>query len=267
MKTYKLLGLIAAMVIGFASCETEVIDPAGNRAISAVTSFTDVNPAIFIDGSLDEGFVQFTVNAEEGATFEEAYLVVSHNGTTQKKKLKDITKFGEPTKVTAVEAASALGMSVAEIKVLDYFVFEVQVKIGGVVYCSNGALTSKVVCPFNPALAIGSYTAISGSWGVNGEVTITADPEDEYTVYVAGIPSLDGMPEDGSPLVMHINPKNFAVIADKTLLTSDYYGYDNLNFAGSGEYNSCDGSYEMMFAATVDQGSFGNQTFTFKRKD
>ncbi len=267
MKTYKLLGLIAAVVFTFVSCETDITDPAGIRDVFAVTKFTNVDPAIFIDGSLDEGFVQFTVNAEEGATFEDAYIVVSHNGTTQKKRLKDITSFPLVVKVTAVEAATALGMTVADIEVQDFFVFEVEVKIGGKIYRSNGALTSKVVCPFNPALAIGSYTAISGSWGVNGEVTITADPEDQYTVYVAGIPSLDGMPEDGSPLVMHINPKNFAVIADKTLLTSDYYGYDNLNFAGSGEYNSCDGSYQMMFAATVDQGSFGNQTFTFKRND
>lgn len=267
MKTYKLLGLIAAMVIGFASCETEVIDPAGNRAISAVTSFTDVNPAIFIDGALDDGYVQFTVNAEEGATFEEAYLVVSHNGTTQKKKLKDITKFGEPTKVTAVEAASALGMSVAEIKVLDYFVFEVQVKIGGVVYCSNGALTSKVVCPFSPSLAVGSYAATSNAWGESGDVTITADPEDEYTVFVTGLPDVLGSPDDGEPLVMHINPLNFAVTAEKALITSSFSGYDNLNFEGAGEYNSCDGTYVMRLAATVDQGSFGTIDFTFKRKD
>ena len=45
MKTYKLLGLIAAVVFTFASCETEITDPAGIRDVFAVTSFSEIGRA------------------------------------------------------------------------------------------------------------------------------------------------------------------------------------------------------------------------------
>lgn len=269
MKTYRILGIIAAMVLGFASCETEVVDPAGERGIGVVTTITDANPAIFVAGNLDESYTQFTVNAEEGATFDEAYIVVSFNGVSERTKIKDISNFPQTISITAEEAAAALGMTIADVESQDYFVFEVETKVGGKIYRSNGGITVSVVCPFEPTLAYGDYTGISAGWGVNGDITITVDPNDPYTIYVAGLATIDGLEEDLGPLPMHINPLNFEVSVDKTVLASLVtWGapYHNIAYAGSGVFNSCTGDYEMLFAITVDEGSFGSYEFTLKRK-
>lgn len=266
MKTYKILGFIAAMVLTFASCETEVIDPAGERGVGIATAITDVNPAIFVAGNLDESYTEFNVIAEDGISYDEAYIVVSFNGVSQRTKIKDISTFPQSIVITAEEAAAALGMTIADVESQDYFVFEVEVKVGSKIYRSNGGVTINVVCPFDPELVHGSYTAVSADWGVNGDVTITVDPDDPYKVYVAGLAALDGLTEDLGPLEMNINPLNFQVEAVKTALASAAWSYTNFSYAGSGVFNSCTGEYEMLFAITVDQGSFGSYSFTLKRK-
>jgi hypothetical protein len=266
MKTYKILGFIAAMVLTFAACETEVADPAGERGVGVVTTITDANPAIFVAGNLDDSYTEFVVSAEEGASYDDAYIVVSFNGVSQRTKVKDISSFPQTINITAAEAAAALGMTIADVESQDYFVFEVEVKVGSKIYRSNGGITVSVVCPFEPTLAFGNYTAISSSWDVNGDVTITVDPDDPYKIYVAGLAALDGLTEDLGPLEMIINPLNFEVEAVKTALASTAWSYTNFSYAGFGVFNSCTGDYQMTFAITVDQGSFGSYEFTIKRK-
>ncbi len=265
MRTLKIIGLLAAMIIGFTSCETEVIDPAGDRGVGMVTTITDANPAIFVAGDLDVSYTQFTVNAEEGASFDEAYIVVSYNGVAERTKILDIDAFPQVVSITAAETATTLGLSIEDIESEDYFVFEVEVKINGKVYRSNGGITVKVVCPFEPTLAEGSYTAVSEGWAVNGGITITADVDDPYTIYVTGLAELDGLTEDQGPLMMQINPLNFEVTAPKAVLASSAFGYTNIAYQGFGEFNSCTGDYEMLFTITVDQGSFGQYEFSFIR--
>lgn len=269
MKTYRILGFIAAMVLTFAACETEVADPAGERGVGVVTTITDANPAIFVAGNLDESYTEFVVSAEEGVTYDDAYIVVSFNGVSQRTKVKDISSFPQTVTITAAEAAAALGMTIADVESQDYFVFEVEVKVGNKIYRSNGGITVSVVCPFEPTLAFGNYSGISSGWGVNGDITIAVDPDDPYTVYVTGLATIDGLTEDLGPLPMHINPLNFEVTVDKTVLASLVtWGapYHNIAYAGSGVFNSCTGDYEMLFAITVDEGSFGSYEFTLKRK-
>lgn len=268
MKTYKLIAFLAAMVFTFSACETEVEDPAGERGVGLVTTITGVDPAIFVDGDLDISYVQFTANAQTDATFDEAYVVVSFNGVSQRQRLKDIASFPSVINITAVEAVTALGMSIGDVEAQDYFVFEIETKVGGKITRSNGGLTVRVVCPFDEELSVGSYTAVSAAWGVNGGITLVADEADPYTIYVSGLCTIDGVVEDLGPLVMHINPFNFKVVADKTVLASVVTwnpAYTNMAYAGTGEYNSCTGSYTMLFNITVDQGSFGNFAFTFTK--
>jgi hypothetical protein len=125
----------------------------------------------------------------------------------------------------------------------------------------SSAARYAVQCSYNPAVASGSYRAVSATWAVNGPVTITVDPEDQFTVYVAGLILLDGVPEDRGPLRMTVNPADFSVTAHRTVLATNFFGYDNVAYQGSGSLNTCTGVYEMNFTITVDQGSFGSYDF------
>jgi hypothetical protein len=124
-----------------------------------------------------------------------------------------------------------------------------------------------VACELDPALTVGSYYSYSApsDWNSAGDITITADPVDPNTVYVAGLETNDGLDEDQGPLVMHIDPITYVVTADKTVLASDAWGYHNIAYAGTGTYNTCTGLYKMKFTISVDEGDFGEFVFTFTR--
>ncbi len=267
MKKIKIFSILISFVLLFAACETEVIDPAGIRGVNAVTFIEDANPAIFIDGDLDVSFIEFTVGTDSLGP-KKGYIVVSFNGTQEKKKIKEVN-IPERVTITALEAIEVLGMTLDDVEAMDYFVFEVAVEVDGKVYYSNGALTVKVVCPFNTELTYGNYLAYSSpdEWDTEGAIEIEADPEDEYKLYVTGLAAIDGLVEDGGPLVMEINKFNFKVTVPKVVLASEAFGYDNIAFEGSGEYNSCTGEYVMLFKITVDQGSFGSFVYSFTRLD
>ncbi len=114
-------------------------------------------------------------------------------------------------------------------------------------------------------LATGSYHSVSEGWGSEGDITITADPDDPYTLYVTGLEEMEGLIEDVGPLVMHINPVDYSVIADKSILASDAWGFHNIAYEGTGVYSSCDGSFDMYFDITVVEGDFGIFQFNFTR--
>jgi len=122
-----------------------------------------------------------------------------------------------------------------------------------------------VACAFDKNLTVGSYHSVSASWNTSGNVTFTDDPNNPYTIFVAGLETLDNLIEDKGPLVMHIDPVTYAVKADKTVLATDAFGYHNIAYSGSGTYNSCDGSFAMTFDISVDEGDFGNFGFTMTK--
>lgn len=131
---------------------------------------------------------------------------------------------------------------------------------------SNAVLSVPVACAYNVELAAGSYHTVSSDWNSEGNITITANPEDPYTVYVAGLEEIEGLDEDQGPLVMHISPATFEVTADKTIIASDAWGFGSISYSGNGVYNSCDGSYTMYFNITLSAlGSQGTFKFDFTR--
>ena len=240
-------------------------DPVGLRDVGVVTSLSDINPAIFVFGELDDSYVNFLVAKEEGVTVDEAYIVGSHNGTSQRTKIKDLGDLPAEVNVTAVEVAEALSIELSEIKSGDFFVLEVITVSDGVLTRSAGSLRVRVVCSFDPAVSFGAYTAASSGWGVNGGITLTADEEDPFTIYVSGLAALDGVTEDLGPLVMKIDPLSFNVVAEKSILASSVSGYTGFSYAGSGTFDSCTGTYQMLMSIAVDQRSFGSFEFTFTK--
>jgi len=122
-------------------------------------------------------------------------------------------------------------------------------------------------CTYDQANAVGSYYSFSApdQWNSKGNITITADPNDPTIVYVAGLAAIELLTEDKGPLVMHIDPETFEVTADRTVIASDFFGYTNGAYEGTGTFASCTGNFEMTFEITVDEGSFGAYPFTFTR--
>ncbi|MBW6489903.1 MAG: hypothetical protein K0B15_01800 [Lentimicrobium sp.] len=268
MKTTKLITFLVAMVLAFTACETEVEDPAGLRSEGVVPSITNLNPAVFDVNDPSNTFIQFDldINAADRASVKEVKLIVSLNGNKQRVEVLSLTDFPQNIKVFMKEAASALGMKLEDIGAGDAFNFEVLTIQGDKTYRSSASFNAAVVCAYDPDLVTGSYRAVSADWAVDGTVTLTVDPQDEYIVYVAGLAALDGLTEDQGPLKMVVNPLDFSVVAEKTVLASSAFGYTNIAYAGDGLLSTCDGSYEMLFNITVDQGSFGSFAFTFTKQ-
>ena len=247
--------ILVAVLFG---CE-EAKDPAGQRNVGIVPLLTDVE-GMFISGE-PSSFVQFKVDLQDGAAVENAQIVVSSRDEFQRVKIADITSFPSDFTFTLGDITEKFG----EINEGEVIYIEVVTTRDGITTRSNAALAQIVFCQYDVNMATGSYHSVSPDWNSEGDISIKADAADQFTVYVTGLETIDGLDEDQGPLVMHINPATFEVIADKTVLASDAWGDTNIAYEGSGSYNSCSGLYEMNFTISVDQGEYGTFAFTFTR--
>lgn len=256
---------MAALVLSFASCETDVEDPAGDRGVASVPGVINMDPATFDVNDLENTFVQFDLALDDPAV-SEAVILASYKGDRRREEIMRISNFPTSVVIELNEVASKMGIQLEEIEAADVFNFEVQTIQDGKTYFSSAAFNVSVVCGYDPAMVTGSYRAVSASWEVDGSVTITVDPEDEFVIYVSGLAALDGAPEDKGPLKMIVDPLDYSVVAEKTVLASTFYTYTNVWYEGTGELNTCDGTYTMGFTIGVDQGNFGGPfTFTFTK--
>jgi hypothetical protein len=271
MKKIKILGfgLIAVMIIMMVnSCQTKFEDPAGQRGLAVAPSLTDVQPAVFDVNNLNTTYVQFKVDVDGSVPVSQAVIQVSYNGGMQRVDFTTISSFPATVRVKLTDAVQKLGMTMADVQKGDVFTVEVVTETNGEWYRSNAAINPSVVCAYNQSFITGSYHAVSTDWGSEGDITITPDPNDEYVVYVSGLEEMEGLVEDKGPLKMVIN-NDFSVTVDRQVLASDLspwgLSYTNLAYGGSGKLNTCDGSYQMNFEISVDQGSWGLNAFTFTK--
>ena len=267
MKTNKIITFLVAMALAFTSCETEVEDPAGLRSVGFVPAITNLNPAVFDVNDPSNTFIQFDLNADSDIV-SEVKLIVSFNGDKKRVEVKSYTTFPQNVKLFMHEAAAALGMQLSAVEAGDVFNIEAITIQGDKTYRSSAAINAAVVCAYDPDIVTGSYRAVSPDWPADGTVTITVDPVDQYIVYVAGLAALDGLTEDKGPLKMIVNPLDFSVNAVRTVLASEAFGYTNIAYETQvpGLLNTCNGTYEMSFTITVDQGSFGAYSFTLTKQ-
>ncbi len=267
MKKFKTTGLIVLLALLTFSCEEEVKDPAGRRGVAVVPVISDIGPGVFASEDLVNSYVEFVVSLGDGVQAEKAVIEASYNNNGARVELAEVTSFPATVHIVSGEAIGALGLSPEGVENGDVFNLEVLLTAAGIETRSNAVLNVRVACGFVDTKAIGSYHSLSGpdDWNSEGNITITADQDDPYTIYVSGLETLEGVNEDGGPLVMHIDPGTFEVTADYTVLASGAFGFHNLAYEGSGIYDSCDGSYQMDFNISVDEGNFGRFAFTFTR--
>jgi hypothetical protein len=266
MKRLRISIIIVLLLAAFNNCE-KLKDPAGERNAAGVPLISDINPGIFDSKDLVNSYVGFTLSLPNGMTADRAIIEASYDGQLERTEITEITSFPATVKIVSGDVIQKLGLVTGNIVNGDVFVIEVLLVSGGRTTRSNAVLNVSVACAFEETLAVGSYHSVSppDQWNSEGDITITGDQSDPYTVYVSGIEALEGVNEDMGPLVMHIDPATYAVTAVKTVIASSAFGYHNLAYGGSGVYNSCDGSYQMNFDITVDEGSFGRYAFTFTR--
>ena len=264
---YYILALLFA--ISFASCEDTNENLVKNRGVAVIPEVSDIGPAYYtLD--YDNSFIKFDVDLPKGQEVDNAEIQVTFKDKTA--VVEEITTFPSTIKMTAADVISKLGLSASDVKLDDSFMFDVITTSGGVSSRSlSGALKVFVTCEFDPELAVGSYKAVSKDWEVEGNVTLTADPEDPFKISIAGLYAMEGGDANDNVLVLNIDPNSYKVSGAKAILgPSDPYGIGYTNFyyePVGGLYKSCDGVFEMQIRIGIDQGSWGVMSFVFTPND
>jgi hypothetical protein len=265
MRKIKISGLIITLILIFLGCE-KAKDPAGQRNIAVIPVISDVDPGIFDSKDLKNSYVEFKLDMGSGKQAQKVVVEGSYNNNYERVKLAEITDFPASIKVISGDIIQKLGIAEADIINGDVFSLEMVTTANGVTTRSTAILRVVVSCAYQNSLATGSYHSVSSDWNSEGDITITADPVDPYKVYVSGLEEMEGLVEDGGPLVMFIDPATYNVSVPAKNISSDAWGYGSIKYAGDGVYNSCDGSYVMHFEISLDAlGSQGINTFTFTR--
>lgn len=271
MKQINIFAFFFALTLLFGGCEdtNEILVASRGEAVNPI--ITGLKPAVFDSNDPEHTYVQFNLGVEEGSVLENAIVKVSR--ITSKSKIWDkkrvdyttISSFPSNIQVSAKDAMAKMNYPMDSFKLGSAIRVEVWTTTNGKVYQTKAAFDAGVVCAYNPANAVGSYHAVSAGWGSEGNVTITADSTNPNIVYVSGLETIEGANEDKGPLKMTINPDTYAVTVTKTVLASDFFGYHNITYAGSGKFDTCSNSYEMSFSISVDEGNFGSYAFTLTK--
>ena len=129
-----------------------------------------------------------------------------------------------------------------------------------------------VPCELLPELMVGSYYMASDDWGAWGDVTIEADPNDPFKVFIYGIAAAEGLVDNGNGLEINIDPNTYAASGVETILAADVapWGLPYVDYFYSPvsvTYNTCDGSYSMITYIGISIGGWGNFNYTFTRND
>jgi len=265
MKQYKILALLFAFAMIISSCEDTNESLVGSRGEAVVPTISDINPA-FYTSDLAASYVAFTVDLDEGDSVDSAEVQVTFNGETA--VLNTIDTFPATVTVTATDAMNALGLTESDVNIDDFFLCHVVTTKNGVSTRSSAAMKIFVTCEFDAALTEGSYHVISDDWAVEGDVTLTADPDNPYLIGISGLYEMEGGAANDNVLYLTVDPSNFSVSHETTNLGPEapWGAYTNYYYGPvSGLYKSCTGSFEMTFAITVDEGSFGTYSFVFTK--
>ena len=269
MKKY--IFVMVAVLLGTISCEDTNENLVQERGKAVNVSMSEAVPSFFIDGDLENSFVAFDLSIPEGEKVDKAEMEVVFGN--KKAILKGVQFPSSDMKVTATEIIQALGISPGDVKVDDTFYLYVLTTKNGMTTRSTAAMAINVTCEFDAKLTVGEYTFESASWGVSGKVTLEADPVDQYKIYFVGTPlaEADGLSSGtGNKIELIINPNSFKISGSKVIVADDVadWGdpYTNIAYQpASGSYSSCDGTFNVNFAISVDQGGFGTFGFTFKK--
>lgn len=265
MKIY--IYAIVTVLLLVTSCKDHNDNLVEERGTYVVPVLSEPSPGYFTD-NLEKSYVQFDLSLPEGEKIDKAEIEVTHGDKSA--ILKEVSIPSTGVKVTATEVLNALKMPVSDYKLGETFNLYILTTKGGVVTRSVATFPIAVVCYFDPVMLLGSFDFKSDDWGVAGSVTMVADANDPYKIYIEGYPQAEGLTGNGNRITLNVNPSNFSITGPKVVLADNLAEWDltYTNYAYepvSGKYSACDDAYTVTFAISVAQGSFGNNVFTFKR--
>jgi hypothetical protein len=256
---------VTAFIVG---CENTNENWVQDRGSAVVPTMSDAKPAYFTD-NIEASYVSFDLSLPAGETIDKAQIEVQRGNKSV--ILRDVTLPATGVKVTAGEVLAALNIPVSDYNLGDVFNLYVLTTKNGRTTRSVASFSIPVICYFAPSMLVGAFDFESTDWEVAGSVTMEADPDDPYKIYINGYPEAEGLTTgNGNRIVLNVNPNNFSVKGEKVILADDlsewglpYHNYSYEAIAGT--YSACDEAYTITFAITVTEGSFGNNVFVFKR--
>jgi hypothetical protein len=266
MNKIKVIFLILTSFVLINSCEDTNENLVQQRGKGATPIMTEPVPAFFTD-DLANSLISFNLSLPEGQTVDQAWIEVGFEG--KKEKISDIASFPLDVIITAREVISKLGINESDVNLGDVFDVAVVTVVNGITTHSLAAVPVSVTCALEPDLTVGAYSFESADWEIAGNLTLEADPANPNKIYIIGYPEAEGLSTgNGNRIELNINPNTFGVSGPKVVLADDLseWGLPYTNYAyevKSGSYNSCTGTYRIVFGITVDQGSFGNNVFIF----
>jgi|GEM_PF-1989890 len=302
---YIIMILVGALLLN--GCETDENGPMPDTFEEGGVAYMIMDAStsgIILPGDLDAFIVKGSIGVMYEPVYDKLVLMVAYNGdhTNAGVLVDNITAVPHNFTVDIDDVIAVLPQlnSRADIDFSDYFTFYVNTVIGGKVYpvymnvggkeirtVGSGLISAlrniedenaitdiriDVPCEYVVEDVTGNYRAVSppSDWNAAGSITITADPEDPYILYVSNLAGMEGLNEDGGPLKMIVSPVDFSIVAEKTVLASSLAAwglpYTNYYYEGTGRLNTCTGVYTMSFKIGVDQGSWGYNAFTFTKQ-
>ena len=269
-KIYLYSSLIVALAFLLNGCDTNE-NLVQQRGVAVVPAL-EASPAFFTE-DFDNSSIQFSASIPVGEQVEAAELRVGFGGRSA--RLQTITSFPFAVNLTAREAMNALGLTDNDVDVVtnNTFTFYILTTSNGVTTYSRAAsIRALVTCEFDPALAEGHYRIVSGAWGLDGFVTLAADPNNRYRILVSGLFAAEGGTPNDNVLVLNIDPASFEVSGPRSTL-GDRAPWPGANLAWgayhwtptSGVFRTCTGVFELTVSITVDAGGFGSFPFVLTR--
>ena len=136
----------------------------------------------------------------------------------------------------------------------------------------NMTATIQIFCDLDPSMLLGTFSWVSASWGESGSgLTFEADPNDPYKIYIDGLPT-EAITWNGNKIELNVNPSNNSISGPKVIVAGDTHewgdedNYDDYAMEPiSGEFDTCQGTFSIVFRISVKQGTFGSFGFIFSK--
>jgi len=268
MKKY-IFAIIAALIL--ISCKDTNENLVQERGVYAVPVLSNVNPAIFLP-EMEDSYVSFDLSLPPGEKVDKVELEVVFGNKSAILKEVTVTETGVKVTVTPTEIHRALNVPDGDYDLGNTYYLYVLTTQNGTLYRSTTRLTIPVLCPFEEEMLVGNFYFIDED-GDDGYVTIEADPDNPYKVYITDMADAQGLTGNGNPIELTVNRNNYSVTGPKSIIAANTLEWDApyTNFAfepvstADNVFNACDNSYTIVFELTVSQGSFGKYEFVFTK--
>lgn len=268
MKKLKIAIWALAFSVAFVSCENTNENPVQQRGANVVPLFEFTSAPVFTT-DLDATQVEFTITLEDGDVVDNASVEVLYNGENAT-IMDEISSLPANVTLKAKDIIDQMGLNKDSVAPGDVFTMYVLTTKGGKTTRSIAAANIKIVCAFDADLTQGDYDVVSEDWEVEGAVTLVADASNPYKIYVNGLNELDGV-SGADQVFFEIDPDSYEITNRNAFLMSEDVdadwgeeGYGTYTYEiVSGSYNSCDGSFDLLFSIYCDAGGWGKFSFSF----